>query len=130
MIHHTDTPAETESGKPYPEFDKQMCDKMARDRGWDECGYNWLIGRDGVVYEGRELGKQGAHCPSMNRTAIGVAFVLRGTEESPTPQAIEAMRALKAQMESLYGKLELTFHREHRATVCPGDRVVEVLNRG
>lgn len=30
-------------------------------RSWDDIGYNWLIGGDGQVYEGRGWNKQGAH---------------------------------------------------------------------
>ena len=30
-------------------------------KGWDDIGYNFMIGGDGAVYEGRGWDSQGAH---------------------------------------------------------------------
>ena len=131
MIHHTDTPRETKSGEPYPEFNKSLCDKLARDRGWDECGYNFMVNRDGIVYYGRELGKPGAHCPNdnMNRLSVGVALVLKGEEEKPTFDQMEAVFALKRQLDKAFGReLTLTKHGDHKPTLCPGKFVKEALD--
>lgn len=42
---------------------------------WDDIGYNFLIGGDGNVYEGRGFDKVGAHTFGYNRKSIGIAFV-------------------------------------------------------
>lgn len=126
MIHHTDTPKTTASGKAYPRFDKDFCDEGARVKGWDECGYNFLVERDGTVYPARPLFKKGAHCPhdGMNRNAIAAAFVLRGTEEKPSREALDAMLCIWKQLNSSLGyELLLTFHGDHARTICPTDNV-------
>jgi hypothetical protein len=130
MVHHTDTPAKTERGKPYPQFDKSRCDEMARARGWDECGYNFLVERDGLIFKARPLWKKGAHCPNdgMNRHAISAAFVLRGTEEKPSRKALDAMLGIYEWMNSSLGyKLILTFHGDHAKTICPSNNVREAM---
>lgn len=130
MIHHTDTPEKTASGKPFPVFDREKCDEMARARGWDECGYNFLVERDGTVYPARPLWKKGAHCPhdGMNREAVAAAFVLRGTEEKPSGKALDAMLCIWRQLNSSLGyKLKLTFHGDHAKTICPSNNVREAI---
>ncbi|GAB0089313.1 Peptidoglycan recognition protein [Sergentomyia squamirostris] len=44
-------------------------------RGWDDIGYNFLIGGDGNVYEGRGWNKVGAHTYGYNRKGFGISFV-------------------------------------------------------
>ncbi|XP_071487700.1 peptidoglycan-recognition protein SC1a-like [Diadema antillarum] len=41
-------------------------------RGWWDIGYNFLIGGDGNVYEGRGLERKGAHARSYNQYSIGL----------------------------------------------------------
>lgn len=130
MIHHTDTPEKTLSGKPYPIFDRELCDEMARERGWDECGYNFLVERDGTVYPARPLGKKGAHCPydGMNRHAVAAAFVLRGEDEKPSREALDAMLCIWRQLNRGLGyELSLTFHGDHARTICPSNNVREAV---
>lgn len=132
MVHHTDTPKLTKSGKLWPDFDKTVCDRLAKKRGWTECGYNYMISRDGIVFKGRDLGKKGAHCPNngMNRRAVGVAFVLRGTEESVTPEAKQAFFALKNSLEQVLGtNLDIAYHGDHKATLCPTNAVREAIKQ-
>lgn len=44
-------------------------------RGWDDIGYNFLIGGDGNVYEGRGWRKMGSHTYGYNRKGLGISFV-------------------------------------------------------
>ncbi|XP_059616451.1 peptidoglycan-recognition protein LE [Phlebotomus argentipes] len=44
-------------------------------RGWDDIGYNFLIGGDGNVYEGRGWNRVGAHTFGYNRKGLGISFV-------------------------------------------------------
>jgi peptidoglycan recognition protein len=43
--------------------------------GWSDIGYNFIVGGDGNVYEGRGWTKQGAHAPGYNAQSIGICFV-------------------------------------------------------
>lgn len=44
-------------------------------REWDDIGYNFLIGEDGNVYEGRGWGVKGAHFPAYNPRSLGICFI-------------------------------------------------------
>lgn len=40
-------------------------------KGWSDIGYNFLVGEDGSVYEGRGWTTVGAHCYGYNSRSIG-----------------------------------------------------------
>ena len=44
--------------------------------GWDDIGYNFVIGGDGRVYEGRGWDRVGAHTKGWN--SISVSFAVMG----------------------------------------------------
>lgn len=60
--------------------------------GWDDIGYNWLVDGNGIIYEGRGQGLQGAHFSCMNENTIGICVI--GNYENATPSA-EAINALQ-----------------------------------
>ena len=39
--------------------------------GWDDIGYNFLVGEDGNVYEGRGWDTVGAHAAPHNTNSVG-----------------------------------------------------------
>lgn len=42
---------------------------------WSDIGYNFIVGEDGNVYEGRGWGKQGAHSKNFNNKSIGICII-------------------------------------------------------
>jgi hypothetical protein len=52
--------------------------------GWNDIGYNFLIGEDGNVYEGRGWEAVGAHAPTYNTRSIGICIIgdFTGTRNS------------------------------------------------
>lgn len=42
---------------------------------WNDIGYNFLVGEDGNVYEGRGWGQHGAHSVSYNSKSIGICLI-------------------------------------------------------
>lgn len=44
-------------------------------KGWSDIGYNFVIGEDGNVYEGRGWGKKGAHSIPFNSKSIGICII-------------------------------------------------------
>ena len=47
------------------------------DKGWDGCGYHYVIRRDGTLQRGRPVGRKGAHSGAYghNNYSIGITFV-------------------------------------------------------
>ena len=94
------------------------------DRGWWDIGYNFLIGQDGRIYEGRGFSVQGAHCSGWNTKTLGFSVMGNFMEKLPTESALAAAKQLMAEMErrnyvapscwSFYG------HRDKSTTECPG----------
>ena len=58
--------------------------------GWWDIGYNFLIGEDGRVYEGRGWDAVGAHTLGYNSVSIGIAFIGDFRGRSPNAAAIRA----------------------------------------
>lgn len=44
-------------------------------KGWNDIGYNFVVGEDGNVYEGRGWGTHGAHSTSYNSKSIGICII-------------------------------------------------------
>ena len=89
-------------------------------RGWSDVGYNFLIGDDGTIYEGRGWGFVGAHARGENSRSIGVAYI--GDGSRPVPDAAKrAILELLGEAERRFGSLRQVGHRDVGATSCPGD---------
>ncbi|WP_238783352.1 N-acetylmuramoyl-L-alanine amidase [Streptomyces monomycini] len=123
--------------------------------GWRDMGYNFLIDKCGIVYEGRAGGVSkpvmGAHTRGFNQNSMGIAVL--GTFENANPSAasVSAVAKLTAWKLGLYGvdpravttlvsgggnrfpkgtraKLHaISGHRDGFNTKCPGDRLYRKL---
>lgn len=60
--------------------------------GWDDIGYNWLIDGNGIIYEGRGQGLQGAHFSCMNENTIGICVIGNYEIATPSTEAIDALQ--------------------------------------
>ncbi|XP_074642080.1 peptidoglycan-recognition protein SC2-like [Tubulanus polymorphus] len=101
-------------------------------KGWSDIGYNFLIGGDGNVYEGRGWGVVGAHVRGYNSRSIGICFLGNFMSTSPTSRAIDAAKALlECAVEK--GKLKENYrlygHRDAGSTSCPGDTLYKLIKQ-
>lgn len=103
ILHHT-----AGSKKSDRDLSVEEIDRMHKARGWDGCGYHFVIRKDGTVEEGRSLSKLGAHAKDRNHY-IGIA--LTGYDEFTEPQ----LNSLIILLTDLEVK-EVFPHYEH----CPG----------
>lgn len=95
-------------------------------QGWSDIGYNYLIDREGRVFEGRGWDVQGAHARGANTSGIGVAFL--GNDD---PGVQDVTPAARAAFVELYGwlhartrrQLDRNGHRDVNDTACPGDEL-------
>ena len=62
--------------------------------GWDDIGYNFLVGGDGRVYVGRGWTRLGAHNRGYNSQSIGIAFLGTFNTETPSERMASAAHSL------------------------------------
>lgn len=49
--------------------------KWHKKRGFRDIGYHYVIGIDGVLFNGRPIEQMGAHCTGHNKDSIGICYV-------------------------------------------------------
>lgn len=99
-------------------------DRMHRQRGFAQIGYNFVIDLDGTVENGRPLSIDGAHCStkgfsgvSYNKHSIGICCIgglnANGRPEDTRTEAQKnALRDLVAKLCKEYDIVELLGHRD------------------
>ncbi len=102
-------------------------DRHHRSKGWQGCGYHYVIPVDGSVERGRPEEMVGAHCRNHNRHSIGVAYVGGLAKDgSPCDTRTEAQKiALRKLLEELherYPKALIVGHcdLDPMKPCCPG----------
>ncbi|XP_075998708.1 peptidoglycan recognition protein 5 [Genypterus blacodes] len=101
-----------------------------KERGFADIGYNFLVGGDGTVYEGRGWGVVGAHTKGNNHDSLGIAFMGNFNEDTPSTEAISSVNQLLRSGVSqghLQPKFVLLGHRDLANTACPGDKLYSSL---
>uniref|UniRef100_A0A5F5Q2T7 Peptidoglycan recognition protein 1 n=1 Tax=Equus caballus TaxID=9796 RepID=A0A5F5Q2T7_HORSE len=94
-----------------------------RTRGWCDVTYNFLIGEDGLVYEGRGWDIQGAHAGGgWNSKSIGISFMGNYMDRAPPQRALRAAQSLLAcgvARGALSPNYEVKGHRDVQQTLSP-----------
>ncbi|KAK7871824.1 hypothetical protein R5R35_006424 [Gryllus longicercus] len=96
--------------------------------GWADIGYNFIIGEDGNVYEGRGWELTGAHAPGYNTQSIGICIIGTFTSKLPNTAALNALNNLiecgvsKGKITAAYKEIG---HRQATATECPGTKLYQ-----
>ena len=95
--------------------------------GWSAIGYNYWIGFDGTIYEGRGL-NLGAHVAGANSISIGIGFqgnfqsgtnvALSTMTDSQFNSGVELIEYLKAKIPSIN---KVGGHKDFGASSCPGN---------
>jgi N-acetylmuramoyl-L-alanine amidase len=135
IVHHAASGWDPDPAKPQASVDisAALIDKLHRDRGFDEIGYNYVVRFDGAVEKGRAEDLRGAHAKawdhrgiSYNASSIGVCFAGNCDVQRWTlPQQAAGYRLLRELMrrygvppERVIGHNETGFD-----TACPGKLV-------
>ena len=103
---------------------KEQCNDWHKERGFDDCGYAYILSPEGRIEEGRSLDRIGAHARGHNAEAIGIVFVSKGQLRR---EQIESFNDLHKKLEAIYGPLPLRVHKEVGATECPGELITEAV---
>lgn len=62
--------------------------------GWADIGYNFLVGEDGHIYEGRGWETLGAHTGEWNPVSFGICVMGTFFDFAPNQLAIDAVKQL------------------------------------
>lgn len=99
-------------------------------KSWSDIAYNFLIGGDGAVYEGRGWTKVGAHTYAYNSISIGIAFIGTFINEVPNEKMLNAFNNL-AEMGVRLGYLTKDYKilaaRQLSGTESPGKAFYDVI---
>jgi len=98
--------------------------------GWADIGYNFVVGEDGRVYEGRSWDKVGAHTYGWNKVAISICFMGDYSTKLPPQKALNAaLELLKFGVANgrLTPEYLLYGHRDARDTECPGQMLYDLI---
>ncbi|XP_072286670.1 peptidoglycan recognition protein 1-like [Pyxicephalus adspersus] len=101
-------------------------------KGLEDIGYNFLIGEDGAVYEGRGWKTNGGHASNYNSISTGIGFIGSYTNHVPNTAAQNAAKQLIAcGVERNYIKktYALKGHRDVKNTKCPGDSFYKAIQK-
>ncbi|XP_037335481.2 peptidoglycan recognition protein 5 [Pungitius pungitius] len=129
VIHHTAQPA----CKDQKECMKRLVSIQRThmtERGFDDIGYNFLVGGDGAVYEGRGWGVVGAHAKGNNHDSLGIAFIGNFKEDTPSREAMSSVKGLLetgARQGHLSPQYAVSGHRDVGQTECPGAKLQSQL---
>ncbi|XP_014482419.1 PREDICTED: peptidoglycan-recognition protein SC2-like [Dinoponera quadriceps] len=99
-------------------------------KGWADIGYNFIVGEDGNIYEGRGWGKQGAHSKPFNNKSIGICVIGDYTNRTPNTAAVQAVQRLidhGVSIGEIKNDYKLLGHRQTWQTACPGNSLYTMM---
>ncbi|XP_063913546.1 peptidoglycan-recognition protein SB1-like [Zophobas morio] len=130
VVHHSDTPVCNSESQCKTRI-KNIQSQHMKNNGWDDIGYNFVIGGDGNVYEGRGWGIFGSHVPRYNGKSIGIVLIGNFNTQRPPQTQLDALKNLIAcAKENNYVKADyhLIGHRQGKVTECPGDQLFNEIS--
>ncbi|XP_073829476.1 peptidoglycan-recognition protein SA-like isoform X2 [Musca autumnalis] len=93
VIHHTVTP-ECNSFEQCSRIVRNMQAFHLNTKKYQDIAYNFLIGDDGLVYEGTGWHVAGSHTYGYNRNGTGIAFIGDFSAKLPSSKALDAAKHL------------------------------------
>lgn len=124
-VHHS---AASQTQTPRSIQDYHMDTSAIASGGAADIGYNFLIDREGRIFEGRGWTVIGAHAANANTENIGVCVIGDYTGQLPSSVALNALAWLYREANRRRGAtLTVRTHRNTgtTATSCPGNRLYD-----
>lgn len=95
-----------------------------KQRGYNGCGYHFVIRRDGTLETGRDIKKSGAHAKGHNSHSIGVCLVggvdkYNKGEMNYTIEQWQTLEKLIMELKSTYQIEKVSGHRQYANKECP-----------
>lgn len=99
--------------------------------GWADVAYNFVVDRYGGLWEGRGWNRRSAANGTNVANSRYLAVCYLGGEGDPfTGEAKAAIQWLIAEHVARGGRPDVTCHRDHTATACPGDEITAWVRTG
>lgn len=131
IIHHTDTPNSQDPGVAI----RSIYYYHAVTQGWGDIGYNYLVDRNGRIYQGRFGGQNviGGHAYQYAVGSSGIGTIGDFQRTNVTDSALAGLVAITAWVARDLDPLgsedflqapdlpTIASHRDVNATTCPGD---------
>ena len=105
-------------------------------RGWIGCGYNFIISRDGTIWECRPMDTTGAHCTGYNSKSVGICYIGGMDADNKHPKdtrTVEQKKSLLELVQYLMDKYNITLdkvhcHNEFANKACPSFKIYDFRN--
>jgi len=130
VIHHSANPQSCTSKAACSAMVKSFQNSHIDNNHWEDIGYNFVVGEDGNVYEGRGWGKLGSHAPGYNSKSIGICIIGTFTSRKPNDAALQAVKDLIScgvSQNKISSDYNLIGHRQAKRTECPGDKLYDEI---
>ncbi|CAG4932929.1 unnamed protein product [Colias eurytheme] len=131
VIHHTYIPGACYSRAECSRSMQSMQNTHMITNGWGDIGYNFAVGSDGVVYEGRGWNRVGAHAVGYNVNSVGIVLIGDWVSVVPPKIQLDAAKDLiqvGIELGYISPDYKLIGHRQVGATECPGQALFNEIN--
>lgn len=102
-------------------------------QGWGDIAYHLIIGIDGTVYEGRDPAYEGDTGTAYDTTGHFLVVVEGNFDhEHPTRAQVDSLERVLAWASEEYriAPSQISGHRDHAATTCPGTYLHAMIDSG
>ena len=103
--------------------------KWHKQQGWSDIGYHYVVYRNGLIVDGRDVDLIGAHClkGGHNTHSIGICYVggvdkddVKKSKDTRTHEQRAALKAILIDLKRLYPNAKIYGHRDFdKGKDCP-----------
>ena len=118
IIHHSASTGQTISSSAQFHIDA---------RGWPAIAYHFAVGWDGKIYQLNDVDRKTFYAEGWNTRSIGVCLIGNYQEHEVPPVVVTSVNRLVMYLRDRYQVPQVLFHRDTKATLCPGDHAVKAF---
>ena len=103
--------------------------KWHKQQGWSDIGYHYVVYRNGLIVDGRDVDLIGAHClkGGHNTHSIGICYIggvdkddIKKSKDTRTHEQRAALKAILIDLKRLYPNAKIYGHRDFdKGKDCP-----------
>lgn len=99
-------------------------------RGWADVGYHFLVGQNGIIYEGRDWHVRGTHVETFNTGSLGICLLGNFMTQAPTAPQLNSTLSLINWASERLNLSHIASHRHFNPqTQCPGDNLFPYMEQ-